>query len=267
LDTGRKLTILHKLDPRIKILLTLLFTALIFIVDRPIVAAAQALVFLGLWFAAGLPFKKIMSHAKLLSFLIILIIILQMLFGPEKQPNHYILKPLIPEIIPLIGGRGVLKWDGLFTGLMIACRLAALVVLMPMLTMTTSPHQLALGFTKLGMNYRAAYIITTAFNLIPGLEEEGRVIMEARKLRGIRAFEEGGLFGRLKEYPALALPLIINAMRRAQMMGIAMDARGFGAHRTKTWLEKIRLSAIDRLIFAAALVYTALVLVFNFGVS
>jgi energy-coupling factor transport system permease protein len=265
--TGQPQTgsVLNQLDPRVKILLALLLTALVFIIDSPPVAAGQALVFLGLSLAVNMPLRTIFAHARFLAFLIALIIALQMLFGPVHRADWYILKPLIPAAVPLIGGRGALSWDGLFLGLAIGCRLAALVMVMPMLTMTTPPRLLALGLTKMGLNYRAAYIITTAFNLVPALEAEARVIMDARKLRGLRAFDNGGLVDRLKEYPALTLPLIINAMRRAQAVGIAMDARAFGAYRNKTWLEDIRLSPRDYAAFAAAAAYAALVLTLHFA--
>jgi energy-coupling factor transport system permease protein len=261
LDSLQTGSFLYTLDPRTKILLVLLCTVLVFIVDNPLAAAGQMFVFFGLWLAAKMPLAKIGAYLKWLSFLIVLIVVLQMLFGPDPHNGPYILKPLIPEAVPFIGGAGSLKRDGLVLGLTIGCRLVTLVCIMPMLTMTTPAHQLAMGFTGLGMHYRAAYIITSALNLIPSFEDEARAIMEARKLRGMRAFEDGGLLDKLKEYPALALPLIVNAMRRAQIMGIAMDARAFGAYRQKTWLEKINMTGRDYAAIAVSLAYTVLVVV------
>lgn len=253
---------LYKLDPRTKVTLVLFLTLIVFIVDQPFVAAALMLAFLGLWFAAKLPFKKITTYIKLLSTLMVFVIVLQTLFGPGER---YVLKPLIPESVPLVGGMGSLKWDGLVLGAVIACRLVALMLLLPMLTMTTSPRLLALGLTKLGMPYKAAYIATTALNLIPAFEEDARIIMDAQKLRGMRAFEEGTLMDKFRAYPSLAIPLLTGAMRRAQLLGIAMDARGFGAFKTKTWLEDIRMSSADYWAFAAALVFTACALFLNWA--
>ena len=260
---GRPASFLYKLDPRTKILLMTLLTAVVFVVDKLPLAAGQMLLLLCLWFAAALPLKKLLTYTKLLLFLVIFIIVLQMVFGPENNAG-VLLRPLIPQAVPLAGGMGSLKWAGLFTGLTIACRLVSLMTLMPMFTMTTESRMLAFGLTKLGIPYRAAYIITTTLNLVPFFEEEAAAIMDARKLRGMNAFEKGSLFDRLKEYPALAFPLIINAMRRAQMMGTVMDARGFGAYKTKTWLVTICMKAIDYTALAAGLVYAALAFFLNF---
>jgi energy-coupling factor transport system permease protein len=257
----KKKSFLHRLDPRTKIALLLLLTVVVFIVNQPFVIAGLMVSFFALWAAAKMPFVRLKSYIKFLFGLIIFITAAQIIFGPG---TNYIIKPLIPESVPLIGGRGSLKWDGFLRGLIIGLRLIALIVLMPMLTMTTEINTLALGLTKLGLNYKGAYIITTAINLIPTFEDEAQVIMDAQKMRGMRAFEEGRLFDKLKAYPALAVPLVIGAMRRAQMMGIAMDARAFGAYRTKTYLENIKMSSGDYIAIAVCTVYSALALTLNF---
>jgi energy-coupling factor transport system permease protein len=255
---------LCKLDPRIKILLVSLFTVLVFVVDELPLAAGQTFVFVMVYIAAGIPVKKLAIYGKFLPALGIVIILLQMLFGTEQHAGHYILKPLVPEFVPLLGGSGSLKWDGLFTGLMIICRLAALALLLPMLTLTTDTRLFAMGLTRLGLHYSAAYIITSAFNLVPSFEVEARAIMEAKKLRGMRAPGKGRHSARIGEYAALALPLIIHAMRQAQMMGIAMDSRGFGAYRTRTWLLEIKMTRLDYRAFAAGTAYAFAVLALRF---
>ena len=254
-------TYLHKLDPRTKVLLSLLFTVVIFMVSRPPVAAGLTLSLVVLWFAAKMPFGKIRAYIKFLSAMVIFITVLQMIFGPGA---HYIVKPLFPVWIPLIGGRGALKWEGLVLGFVSGCRLLALVLVLPMLIGTTAPHTLAQGLTRLGLNYKGAFIITSAINLIPVLEEEARYIIDAQKLRGLSAFEEKNILNKLKAYPALAVPLIIAALRRSQMMSFAMDSRAFGAYPGRTWLQPISMSAADYRALAASLVFCTIVLVLNF---
>ena len=254
---------LHRMDPRTKLLLILLFTVLVFIVDSLYLAVIQMLFFVAICLSARIPIRKIFTHYRFLLFLVVLVLILQMLFGQETPGCRYLVHPLIPEWFPLLGGMGSLKLDGLFTGLMISCRIIALTVLLPALTMTTEARLLAYGITRLGINYWAAHIITSTLNLIPSFEEETRLIMDARKLRGVVSFEKGNLFSRLKEYPALALPLMIKAMRKALMVGLAMDARAFGAYKTRTWLLSARMSAIDIAAFAAGTAYSVIIITAN----
>jgi len=207
------------LDPRTKLVLTALFTVSVFVIDTLIIAALQMALFLGLCLAAKVPLKKIFPRPLFLAVLITLVTALQLFFG-----------------------------QGLFTGLMIGCRIITLVVLMPILVMTTDSQLLALGITRLGLHYRAAFIITSTLNLIPSFEEEARLIMDARRLRGIRS-------ARLREYPAIALPLVIKAMRQSQMTALAMDSRAFGAYRTRTWMRELKLSALDYGAFAAGIAW------------
>ena len=211
---------LYKLDPRTKLLLTALFTILVFIIDDVIISAIQMLCYTGLCLAARISLKKIFPHVKLLAGLIALVVVLQILFG-----------------------------KGLSTGLMIGCRIVALTALMPALTMTTGPQELALGISRLGINYRAAFIITSTLNLIPSFEEEARQIMDARRLRGMKTVK-------LAEYPAIALPLMVKALRQAQLASLAMDTRAFGVYKTRTWMHDIKLTAADLRVCAAGIVWS-----------
>ena len=258
------LSFLHRLDPRTKILLSLLFTLLIFAVSRPLAAAIFTAGLSALWLAAKIPFKKIITVIRFLPFMVLFITLLQMLFGPGA---HYILKPLIPQGVPFIGGMGSLKWEGLILGMTSGLRLLSLVLLLPLLTGTSSLHELAQGFTGLRLNYRAAFVISSAINLVPVLEEEARNIINAQKLRGLRVFDEGNLWKKLKAYPALTVPLIISAMRRSQSMAYAMDSRAFGAYPRRTWLAPLGMKACDYLALIISVIFCSLVLYLNFSIE
>jgi energy-coupling factor transport system permease protein len=251
---------LFKLDPRTKLLLVLLFTTLVFVINSLIVAVAQMFFFTCICLLAKIPFRKVFPHWKFILFLVLTITALQVFFVYETPGSRYLLKPLIPEGVPLLGGRGSLKLDGIFTGMMLSFRIVSLTILLPMLTLTTQTRSLAYGITRLGLNYKVAHIITSTLNLIPSFQAEVRLIMEARKLRGVKSFETGGLLAKLKEYKAIALPLMIKAMRKAQIVSLAMDTRAFGAYKTRTWLHQTRMAAIDYGAFAFGIVYAAIIL-------
>ena len=161
-------------------------------------------------------------------FLIVLVVILQTVFG-----------------------------SGLITGLMIACRIISLCLILPLLTMTTETGDIAFGITRLGLNYKTAYIITSAFNIIPSFQEDARQLIDARKLRGIQGRGKKNIFARFGEYPKIALPLMIKAMRRASAAGLAMDSRAFGAYRDRTWPHETKMSAADFAALALGLVFAA----------
>jgi len=155
---------------------------------------------------------------------------------------------------------------GLITGLMIACRVLSLVIILPLLTMTTTAGDIAFGITRLGFNYKTAFIITSAFNILPSFQEDARQLLEARELRGRGKIN---VFARFGEYAKIALPLMIKAMRRASAAGLAMDSRAFGAYRARTWHartwpRKTGMKAVDFTALAAGLAYSAVVITTNY---
>ena len=92
--------------------------------------------------------------------------------------------------------------------------------------------------------------------MIPSFEEEARVIIDARTLRGMQSV-------RFREYPAIVLPLLFKAMRQAQMAALAMDSRAFGAYRTRTFIGETRFSAFDRWAFTAGIAWSGIAVAAN----
>lgn len=260
----------YKLNPAVKLISIMLFTAVIFLVDKFPIIVFLVLAFIITRLLAKVPFRGI-RYLKTLSLLAVFIIVIQTLFAPGE---NFILNPLFPASIPLIGGAGSLKWEGLFLGLVVVCRMSALIILFPVLSETTPPQSLALGLNSLGFPYRIAFIMTTAFNLLPVFKEDALVIMDAQKLRGMRHFEKsrkitrrygrGKVFSRLKAYSGLALPLVLGAMKKAQVSSAAMDSRGFGVYKTRTWLEKPKIGFYDIFFILGCMAFSAGILFLNY---
>ena len=133
-----------------------------------------------------------------------------------------------------------------------------------MLTETTSPYRIAAGLAAFGINYRACFVITTAFNLIPLFREEGYAIIDAQKLRGMRSYDKGSFFVKLKAWPGLVVPLLLGAMRKAQASSVVMDCRAFGIYKKRTWLDKPVMKALDYICIVYGIVFSVLVLFLNY---
>lgn len=251
----------HKLDPRIKVIALLVVTVTIFIISNFFVIAAFFAVCIALWHVSGLPVKKIQVFLKFLLSLFAFLTLMQALFLPG---DYYLINPIIPKSVPLIGGLGRISLDGIVYGLLLSFRLLTLVLFMPLVTMTTEVNTLSLGLVKMGLSYKIAYMATTAINIIPTFQDETQVIMDAQKMRGLRVFEKGKMMDKFKAYPALVVPLVIGAMRRAQLMGVAMDARAFGASKTKTFIEDITLRPLDIVALAVVIIFCGIGIGANF---
>jgi len=229
----------------------------VFAVGSPLPALALMLAAALLAAAARLPFRSVFPRPGFLVFLLVIIVAAQMLFR-HGGDGRYILRPLFPEWLPVVGGFGL---DGLLAGITIACRVVALAVLMPVLVLTTEPRLLAFGLTRLGANYRVAHVVTATLNLVRSFEEEVALIMDARRLRGVNVGRGiASVFARLSEYRAVALPLMIKVMRRSADVALALDSRAFGAYRTRTWLVSSRPGFADFASLALGVLFCAAVL-------
>jgi len=247
------MSVFYILDARTKLFFVLLLTLLIFFINNLITAVCLTLSFIIIRFTAGIP-PKGFQYLKNLTLLAVFIIFIQTLFGPGET---FILKPLFPESFPFFGGAGSLKWEGFILGIVIVCRLIALILLLPILTLTTEPYQIEMGLCALGVNYRASFVITAAINLIPSFKEEALLIMDAQKLRGMRKFG-------IKSYITMLVPLMLGAMRKAQTSSIVMDSRAFGVYKTRTWLEKPKMKSLDFFFITASVVFFVIMMFINF---
>jgi len=257
-------TLIHRLDPRTKLILACAFTVTVFVVETPAVAAAQALFLVGISLLSRVPLASIFPHRKFMAFLLVTVVVVQMLFRHGTE-DRQILGELLGDRFPLPTGIGSIGLEGLFAGIAIACRVMALAVLMPLLILTTEARLLAFGITKLGANYRVAHVITSTLNLVRSFEEEVALILDARSLRGAGISKGAGPFARflsrLSQYRAVALPLMIKVMRRSFEIALVMDARAFGAYKTRTWLLTTRMAFADYVLLVLGAVYCAVVIV------
>jgi energy-coupling factor transport system permease protein len=244
----------YKLDPRTKLLFVMAFTLLVFFINKLFTAVCLIFLFFIIHLAVKIPFPGF-KDIKNLTLLALFIIVMQTLFA---SGNNFI-------ITPLFGGIISLKWEGFYLGLLIICRLTAVLILFSIFTKTTPPYSLAAGLNALGINYRAAFTITFAFNLVSHFREEALVVMDAQKLRGMRSLEKGSFIARVKAWSGLALPLMLSAMRKAQNSAIAMDSRAFGAYKSRTWLEKPEIKAVDLVFIVFVAVIFAGFLLLNYG--
>lgn len=233
---------LHRLDARVKIILLLLLTVLVFMTRNfPVLITIFAFILI-CWKLSGIPMRELAGYLKLLVGLIAFVVVIQCLF---QTGETYLVNPIIPEAVPLIGGMGKISVEGIQFGLMLGFRLLVIMCLMPLIIMCTRVRELSLGFVKLGVPYRIAFMITTALNQVPMLQDEISTITDAQKLRAFTVFEDGKPLQKLKAYPALVVPLVMGAMKKSVLIGTAMDVRAFGSKKSRSYLHDITMEGKD----------------------
>jgi energy-coupling factor transport system permease protein len=253
-------SVLHRTDPRIKTVVLVIFTILIFIIRSFSAIGLLFVVILLLWKISGLGFGTILSYMKLLMVLFLLLMIMQTIFYPG---DIVLVEPLIPHWFPLLGGMGDITLEGILYGVLLCLRVLTLMCTLPLLLVTTTIEELALAMVKMGLSYKVAFTATTALNQLPILRSDILSIMNAQKLRGFTVFDTGKWYQKLKAFPTLVVPLVMGAMRRATLMGVAMDSRAFGSDTKRTYIMTIKTGPKDWLFLCGSLLFGTGLLAMN----
>ncbi|SKC35438.1 energy-coupling factor transporter transmembrane component T family protein [Maledivibacter halophilus] len=244
-------SIIHKLDPRFKILGSFAYIVALFIIKN-IEAYFVVIGFLALTIIlAKVPLKYILRGLKPI-FLIIILTFGINIFMTPGEPLYQL---------------GVFKItkEGINMAVFMALRLIFLIIGTSLLTLTTSPIELTDGiekilnpFKRIGVPaHELAMMMTIALRFIPTLLEETDKIMKAQMARGAD-FESGNIVKRAKSLIPLLVPLFIGAFRRADDLAMAMEARCYRGGENRTRMKQLRFEARD---------YIAIVILIGFVIS
>lgn len=241
-------TLIHRLDPRIKIIVSLLFIVTLFFIDSFLPYLFVLGFILLIINASKVPLKFILKGIRPLMFIIGLTFLINMFFTGG-------------EVLITLGPLSITK-EGLYQATFMALRLIFLVIGTSILTLTTSPILLTDGiekllnpFKKIGVPaHELAMMMTIALRFIPTLIEETDKIMKAQMARGAD-FESGNIISRAKGLVPLLVPLFINAFRRADELAIAMEARCYRGGDNRTRLNELKLKRIDLFALSGSLVF------------
>jgi len=234
----------HKLDPRTKIISTILFISTIFLAESYQAYLVLA-VFAGIIIAlAGIPVSLVFRSLRPLWMIIVLTLFIHIFTTPGT--------------ILYTKGPFTVTQEGIRQGLLMTLRLVFLIIVSSLLTFTTSPIALTDGierllkpFKKVGLPaHELAMMMTIALRFIPTLLEETDRIMKAQMARGAD-FTSGNIVRRARNMIPLLVPLFISAFRRADELATAMEARCYrgGNHRTR--MKQLRITGRDWLAYGA----------------
>lgn len=237
---------IHKLDPRVKIMLSFIFIIAVFIVNNFIGYALIAVFTLTTILVSKVPFKYIFKGIKPIIWIIIFTAVLNIWLTPGNV--LYKLGPV--EITD----------KGLNLAIFMVFRLIFLIIGTSLLTLTTTPISLTDGierllnpFKKIGLPaHELAMMMTIALRFIPTLLDETDKIMKAQKARGAD-FESGNVLKRAKNLVPLLVPLFISSFRRADDLAMAMEARCYRGGEGRTRLKQLKVEGRDYVALLAVL--------------
>ena len=246
---------LHRLDPRMKLVLTLALIVLVFFVKG---FAGYVLLYGMVIACAALSHispKFLIKGMKPILFIIVLTFVLNALFSSGKT-------------VWFSWGFLTITQEGVRNAVFMAMRLVFLMICTQLMTLTTSPialtdaiERLMKPLKRIGFPaHELAMMMSIALRFIPTLLEETDKIMKAQSARGAD-FESGNLLRRAKAMVPLLVPLFVSVFRRADELALAMEARCYHGGRNRTRMKQLHLKPLDvraALVIGAMIVLIAL---------
>ena len=250
-------SLLHKTDPRVKIVLTLVFIFVIFFCQNFFSLGLMVAALFGGVVLSRVPLKMLLKSMKAITFIIIITALLNLFYTT--------------------GGNVLVKYKfititdtGVYTAVFVAVRILALIAGSALLTYTTTPTMLTDAIEQLLKPLKVfhvpvhtlAMMMTLALRFIPTLIEEIDKIMNAQKARGAD-LESGGLLQRAKALVPILIPLFVSSFRRAYELAFAMECRCYTGGEGRTRMKQMKLKGLDSILIVGCAVLLGGVIALN----
>lgn len=246
-------SILHRLDPRVKLVSTLLYLFSLFLFKSIAGYLVATLFLIGIIRASKVPFGYIVKGLKPIVMLLLITVVFNLFLKKDGEVLFHIWKLTVTSV-------------GLRNAVYMAVRLVYLIIGSSLMTFTTTPNELTDGIEALlhPLNkvrvpvHEVAMMMSIALRFIPILLEETDKIMKAQQARGAD-FESGNIIQRAKAMIPILVPLFVSAFRRAYDLAMAMEARCYRGGEGRTKMKPLRYNGKDWAAYAVIFVYVAAV--------
>lgn len=244
-------SIIHRLDPRAKLLAIVLFVVIIFLANNWLTYVILMLFVAVGVYLSGIKLTFFINGVKPLLWLILFTVALQVIFTSG-------------ETILFKWAMIVISKEGIINGLFIFMRFVLIIFMSTLLTLTTMPMSLTEAieyllnpFKKIGLPvHEIALMLSIALRFVPTLMDETEKIMNAQRARGVE-FGEGHLLKQVKAIIPMLIPLLVGAINRAEELAIAMEARGYKGSEGRSKFRQLVWKQQDTILL---LVYVVLII-------
>lgn len=170
------------------------------------------------------------------------------LFAPEYGVELYESR----TVLFTIAGPYTITLQQLFYHLNMTMKVACVVPVALLFIACTDPSEFAASLASIGVSYRIGYSVSLALRYIPDVQREYHNISQAQQARGIDLSGKDKVFTRMKNSVAILLPLVLSSLNRIETVSNAMELRGFGKDKKRTWYSQRRMKRNDWLVIALA---------------
>lgn len=176
---------------------------------------------------------KEISFALIFMFTLMVINIIGIyVFAPEQGVEIYGTRHVLAELF----WRYSITLEQLFYMFNFLMKYMAVIPVALLFIMTTNPSEFAASMNRIGISYRIGYAVAIALRYIPDVQRDYREISQAQQARGISLGKEEKTLDRIKNSAAILFPLVLSSIQRIETISNAMELRGFGKHKKRTWI-------------------------------
>ncbi len=182
------------------------------------------------------------------------------LFSPEYGVGLYESR----TVLFTIAGPYTITLQQLFYHLNMTMKVVCVVPVALLFIACTDPSEFAASLASIGVSYRVGYSVSLALRYIPDVQREYHNISQAQQARGIDLSGKDKVLTRMKNSVAILLPLVLSSLNRIETVSNAMELRGFGKEKKRTWYVQRKMRKNDWLVVGAAVLILVLDLVITF---
>lgn len=205
--------------------------------------------------------KQISTVFNFILFFLCLNLIAVFLFSPYEGVKIYGTQ----QDLWHIAGNYTITKEQLFYEFNIMIKYFTVIPAVLMFILTTNPSEFAASMNRIGVSYKISYSIAIALRYIPDVQADFTKIKHAQEARGIEMSAKAGLIDRIKNVSSILFPLIFTSMDRIDAVSNAMELRGFGKNKKRTWYSGKKLSSKDITVIVVVLVFAAASLMITFA--
>lgn len=204
--------------------------------------------------------KQVGTVFKFIMFFLVINLLAIFIFSPDQGTKIY---GTHTELFRIAGPYVVTK-EQLFYEFNVMIKYLTVIPAVFMFIVTTNPSEFAASLNKVGISYNICYSVALALRYIPDVQDEYKKIKHAQEARGIEMSSKASLIDRIRKSSAILFPLIFTSMDRIDTVSNAMELRGFGKYRKRTWYSARALKRNDYIVLIVTVLFTIVALMITF---
>ena len=210
--------------------------------------------------ASKTEWKQVGSIFKVILFFLVVNVLAIFLFAPDQGVKIYGTRHVLVQL----AGNYAITTEQLFYELNIILKYFTIIPAVFIFVVTTNPSEFAASLNRIGISYNIGYAVAIALRYIPDVQDDFHKIKNAQEARGIEMSGKAKLTQRIKSVAAIIFPLIFTSVERIDTVSNAMELRGFGKYKKRTWYMGRKLQRNDYLTLIAVLLFSAAALVITY---